>query len=123
MELYGQIQRRLAAHRRQQRVRPLAADDRRQGFFGEGFDIGAVGEARIGHDGRRIAVHQHDLVALLAQGLACLRAGIVELARLPDHDRTRANQQNLRNVVPPGHFHSLLKRFTYWTTFRAVWLP
>jgi len=44
---------------------------------------------------RRIRIDQDDLVALRAQRLAGLRAGVVELARLADHDRAGADDQNL----------------------------
>ena len=50
--------------------------------------------AGIGHDRGRVRVDQHDLVALFAQGLAGLRAGVVELAGLPDDDRAGADEQN-----------------------------
>ena len=42
-------------------------------------------------------------VPLLAQGLARLRAGVVELAGLADHDRTRANDQNAVDIGALGH--------------------
>ena len=116
LELHGQVQRRLAAHGGQERVGALAADDGGQGFFGEGFDVGPVGEPGIGHDGGGVAVDQHHLVAFLTQGLAGLGAGIIELAGLSDDDGARPDQQNLRNVVAPRHEESLLKRFTHLTT-------
>src|SRR5204863_6679090 len=43
------------------------------------------------------------LITFLAQSLAGLDAGIVELAALPDHDRARANQQNFLELVVPRH--------------------
>jgi hypothetical protein len=54
--------------------------------------VGAIGELRIGHDRGRIRVHEDDLVAFLAQRLAGLHAGIIELAALPDHDRAGADE-------------------------------
>ena len=57
----------------------------------------------IGHDRGRIGVDQHDLVAQPAQGLAGLRAGVVELAGLTDHDRPGADDHHLLNVVAFGH--------------------
>ena len=66
--------------------------------FGDGLpayrlDIGGIRHVRIGHDRRRIGIHQDDPVAFLAQGLACLRAGIVELTGLADDDRAGADDQ------------------------------
>ena len=57
----------------------------------ERFDVGDVGGPRVGHDGGRVGVDQHDLVSQLPQGLAGLGAGIVELTGLSDDNRTGAN--------------------------------
>src|SRR5262249_61215489 len=54
-----------------------------------------MGELGVGHDGRRVRVHEHDLVALRDQYLAGLRPRVVELGRLPDHDRAGADQEDL----------------------------
>ena len=69
----------------------------------ERLDVGAVGQVGVGHDGGRVRVHQHNLVALLLEGLAGLRAGVVELRRLADDDRPRADHQNLLNVISAWH--------------------
>jgi hypothetical protein len=53
---------------------------------------------RVGHDRCRIRVHEDDPVALFAQRLARLRAGVVELARLPDDDRASADDENRLDV-------------------------
>src|SRR5205814_6247187 len=68
------------------------------------FDVSAIGELGIGHDRGRIRIHEDDVVAFFAQRLASLDAGIIELAALPDDDRTRANQQNLVEIVVPRHW-------------------
>jgi hypothetical protein len=44
--------------------------------------------------GRRVAVDQDDAVALLAQRLAGLGAGVVELAGLADDDRAGADDED-----------------------------
>jgi large subunit ribosomal protein L20 len=62
-----------------------------------------VGELRVGHDRRRVRVDEHDLVALLAERLGALRAGVVELAGLADDDRARADEQDLLDVVAARH--------------------
>ncbi|MNQ47523.1 hypothetical protein D3C85_613680 [compost metagenome] len=92
------VQRSLAAHRRQDRVRTLLGDDTLDDRPGDRLDVGDVGHFRVRHDGRRIAVDQDDFVALFAQGLARLRAGIIEFAGLADHDRASANNQNTFNI-------------------------
>jgi hypothetical protein len=45
----------------------------------------------------------NDLVPLLPQGLAGLRARIVELARLADDDRSRADDEDAVDVLTAGH--------------------
>ncbi len=91
-----QVERRLAAERRQQRVRALLLDDSRHRLRAQRLDVGAIGEFGIGHDRRRVGVHEHDLVAVLEQHLARLDPRVVELRGLPDHDGPRADQQDLR---------------------------
>ena len=93
-ELDGKIERRLPAYRRQQGVGLLARDDGFEIFPGKRLDVSAVGKLRVGHDGGRIGIHQHHLVALGLQGLAGLRAGIVKLAPLADDDRAGTNDQD-----------------------------
>ncbi len=113
-----EVDRGLSAHRRQDRVGLLALQDLAQAFDRERLDVGAVftvrgarrigQEIRIGHDRRRIRVHQDDAIALGRQRLHRLRARVVELACLPDHDRTRAENQNAldariaRHAKPPA---------------------
>ena len=91
-ELRGEVERRLAAHRRQERVGPLALEHAEHAFEVERLEVRAVGEARVGHDRRRVRVDDDRAEAVLAQHLERLRARVVELARLPDHDRAAADQ-------------------------------
>ena len=67
------------------------------------LDVGRGRELRVGHDRRRVGVHEHDLVALLGEHLARLRARVVELGRLADHDRPRAEDHDPLEVVAAGH--------------------
>ena len=99
----GEVQRGLAAERRQQRVGALVLDDLRDGPGQQRLDVRRVGELRVGHDRRRVGVDEDDLVALLAQDLAGLHAGVVELGGLADDDRARAEDQDLVEVVPTRH--------------------
>ena len=105
---FGQLDRKvqagLSADRREQRVGPLFADDLlRRYSTAERLDVGAVGQLRIGHDGRRIGIDQHDFVAIGAQRLGGLRAGIIELAGLADDDRAGADDQDAVKVVAARH--------------------
>ncbi len=104
-----QIERSLSAHGRQhgetraRRHFPLDADNLFQIFKRERFDVGAVGNLRVGHDGRRIGVGQHHLIALRLERLASLRARVVKLRRLPDDDGPGAENQDFRDVSAFGH--------------------
>ena len=76
----------------------FAHDDFFHCFGRDRFDISAVGELRVGHNGGRVGVHQDDTVALFLEGFAGLRAGIIEFARLADDDRAGADDQDGVNV-------------------------
>ena len=97
------VKRGLPAHGRQQRIGALLLDDLLDHLPGNRLDVGDIGHVRIGHDRRRIAVDEDDLVALLAQRLAGLRTGIVEFARLPDDDGTGADDEDAVEVSALGH--------------------
>ena len=99
----ARFERGLAADGRQHRVGPLALDDGRQHFRRERLDVGAIGQLRVGHDRRRVAVDEDHLEALGAQRLARLAAGIVELARLADDDRAGADDQHALEVSAARH--------------------
>ncbi|WP_297095806.1 hypothetical protein [Thermomonas sp.] len=75
------IQRGLPTHGRQQRVGPFLGDDLLDRLPVDRFDVDRVGHVRVGHDRGRVAADQHHLVAPVAQRLARLCAGIVELGR------------------------------------------
>ena len=59
------------------------------------FHVGVVGELRVGHDRRRVGVHQRYPQALVFEYAARLGAGVVELASLADHDRAGADDQDV----------------------------
>ena len=102
------VQRRLAARASgSTRVGPLELEDTRDGVGGDRLDVGARRELRVGHDRGGVRVHQHHLDAFLAQRLAGLRARVVELAALADHDRAGADQEHLvqRRVLRHGGLH------------------
>ena len=107
------VQRRLAAERGKQNEFTLRAeafhflflahDDFLDAFRRDRFDVSAVSELRVGHDGGRIGVDEDDAVAFLAEGLAGLRAGVIEFARLADDDRAGADDEDGMNVGAFGH--------------------
>ena len=102
-QLDGGIQTGLAAQRGQQRIRALLLDHALDKFGGDGLDIGTVGQARVGHDGRRVGVDQDDLKAILLEHLAGLGAGVVELAGLANNDGARTNNEDALDVSTFRH--------------------
>ena len=100
-QLDREVERRLAAQRRQQRVGPLALEHVGDAVEVERLEVGAVGEAGVGHDRGRVRVDDDRAEAVLAQHLQRLAARVVELAGLPDHDRPGADQADRLDVSPP----------------------
>src|SRR6185312_6624096 len=86
-----------------QRIRFFLLDDLRDRAPVDRLDVDAIGHFGIGHDRGRVRIHKHHAITLLAQRLARLRAGIVELAGLADHDRPRADDQDGVEVAAAGH--------------------
>ena len=102
----GKIQRGLSAYGREQRVGPFLRDDFFQILAAERLDVSAVGQFRIGHDGGRIGIDEDHFVAIGAQRLRGLRAGIIELAGLADDDGAGADDQDAVEVVSARHGYS-----------------
>jgi hypothetical protein len=103
VQLDGEVQRRLPAQRRQERLGPLALDHLRDRLDVERLEIRRVGPLGVGHDRGRIRVDEHDSVALVPENPAGLSPGVVELARLPDPDRARADDQDRAKVFALRH--------------------
>ena len=103
------VQRGLPAHGRQQRVGPFLGDDLLDRLPVDRFDVDRVRHVRVGHDRGRVAVDQHHPVALVAQRLARLCAGIVEFAGLADHDRAGADDQDGLDVGALRHLSGPLR--------------
>ena len=97
------IQRSLSAHGRQKRIRAFLGDDFFNDFDRDGFNIGGIGQPRIGHDGGRVGIHQNDAIALSPQRLAGLRARIIEFAGLADDDRPGADDHDGFDVSALRH--------------------
>ncbi len=107
-ERHGGVERGLAAEGGQQRVGLFADDDLLDDLGRDRLDVGAVGELRVGHDRGRVGVDQDDAVALLAQGLAGLDAGVIEFAGLADDDGAGADEEDGFEVGAFGHGAALL---------------
>ncbi len=107
---HGGIQGRLAAQCRQEGVRFFLCHDHLHDGRGNGFDVGAIGKLRIGHDRGRVAVHEDDLVSLLPERLAGLDTGVVEFAGLANDDGTRADDEDRLDVGAAWHAVRIRKR-------------
>ena len=105
-QLDGGIEARLATQGGQQGIGVLALDDLLNELRRDGLHVGAVGEARVRHDGRGIRVDQHDLVSVFFEYLTGLSTRVVELACLANHDRSGSNNQNPLNIGTLGHASS-----------------
>jgi hypothetical protein len=103
VELDGQVERGLPAHRREQRIGPLLLDDPLQRVGGERLDVGPIGQLGIGHDGGGIAVHQHHFQALALERLDRLGPRIIELAGLADDNRSGSDHEYTVDVSPLWH--------------------
>ena len=103
---YGSVQPGLSAQGGQQGVGAFFFDDLGHGLWGDRFDVGAIGRFRVGHDGGRVGVDQHHLVALFSERLARLGTGVVELAGLADDDGAGADDQDFMDVRAFGHVRS-----------------
>src|SRR5918996_5651716 len=97
-----EVERGLPAECRQERVRPLAGEHRGDALEVERLDVRAVREAGVGHDRRGVGVDDDGAVAVLAQHLQRLAAGVVELASLADHDRPGTDYANRGDVTASG---------------------
>ncbi|CAB4622900.1 unannotated protein [freshwater metagenome] len=81
------VQRGLTTERRQNRIRSFLGDDRFDCRRRDRLNVRRIREIGIGHDGRRIRIDENDADSLFAKHAAGLSARIVELGRLPNHDR------------------------------------
>ena len=114
----GEVEPGLSAQRRQYPVRALGLYDALQHGDGERLDVDDVRYVLVGHDGGGVRVDEHGRDALLAEGLARLRACVVELGGLPDDDRPGADDEDLGGAV--GH-HTISSRSVSEATSKSGW--
>src|SRR5699024_10074153 len=80
----------------------------------DGFDVGGVGELRVGHDRGRVGVDEDDPQALLLQHAAGLGARVVELRGLADDDGAGADDENTGEIGTTWHQASLRNESSKW---------
>ena len=105
-QLHGQIQSRLAADTGDDGVGALIADDFGHIFQRQRLHVHLVRNRRVGHDGSRIGIHQHDLIPLLLQRQTGLRAGVVKFGSLSDDNGAGANNHDFFQVGTLCHIVS-----------------
>mmetsp|Transcript_18365 Transcript_18365/g.28644 ORF Transcript_18365/g.28644 Transcript_18365/m.28644 type:complete len:839 (-) Transcript_18365:393-2909(-) len=103
LQVHAAVQRRLAAHGDHDALRPLPLEHLLHELRRDGQEVHLVRLVQrlvvdVRLHGGDVRVHEHHLLALLLQGLDGLRARVVELARLPDAQAPRAQQQHLLHV-------------------------
>lgn len=91
-EFGGDVEPGLAAESGDDAVGLLDPDDFRDRLGRDRLDVHPVCGLGVGHDRRRVRVHQDDASALLLKGAARLCPGVVELGRLSDLDRSAADE-------------------------------
>ena len=111
VELHRERQARLAAETGEETVGLFLFNNALDGGQRERLEINFVREGLVGHDGRGVGVDEHDVHARVVQHAARLRAGIVKLRRLTDHDRAGADDHDFADAginrhgahLPSGH--------------------
>ena len=88
VQRHRSVERGLSAEGRKQRIRAFFRDDPFNDIRGDRFDVGGVGEFGVGHDRCGVRIHEDHAESLCAQNATGLSAGVIEFARLSDHDRT-----------------------------------
>ena len=103
IQIQRTVERGLTAHGRQQHIGLFFFDDGSDSFPGDRLDVSRVRRFRVGHDGRRIRVHQDNADALFTQRLTRLCAGIVKLTSLTDDDGAGTDDQYTVYVLSFRH--------------------
>ena len=104
MEGHRRVQRCLATECGQQGVWPLFRDDHLDELRGNGLDVGRISELRIGHDRRRVGVDQDHSEAFIPEHSTSLGTGVVELASLPNDNRSGSNDEDRFDVMTSRHY-------------------
>ena len=98
--LQGQrrVQRRLPAHRREQRVWLFNRNNFFDNFRRDRLDIGRIRHARVCHNCSRVRVHENDAITFIPKRLTGLHARIIKLTGLADNDRSSPDDKDGRNI-------------------------
>ena len=103
LQLHGKVQACLSANAGQYGVWTLIPYDFCDVFQSQRLHIHLICDRGVGHDGGRVGVAQHHLIALLLQSQTSLCTGIVKLCRLTNNDGTGTDHQHLFDVRSLRH--------------------
>ena len=106
LKLHCKVQSCLPADAGDNGIRPFIAQNFGYIVKCQRLHVNLIGNRGIRHDGSGIGVDQHNLVALFFERQAGLRARIVELRRLADHNRAGPDDQHFFNVRSLCHILS-----------------
>ena len=99
LELHGEVQARLSAQGGQDGIGLLHLQHAAHGWDGQRLNVDLIRNVFIRHDRGGVGVNKHNLHALLMQGAAGLRAGIVKLRRLADDDGAGTDDKDFFNAL------------------------
>ncbi len=98
-QLDAAVERRLPPERDEDPVGPLLGEDRGDELGREGLEVHPAETRRVGLERGDVRVDDDGVDALLFEGLEALATGVVELAGLPDLERTAPEEQHLARQV------------------------
>ena len=98
LQLHCQIQTRLASNPGDYGVRTFISQNLGNIVQRQGFHVYFVRNHCICHDRCGVGIDENDFITLLTQCEAGLRAGVIELSRLPDDDWTGTNDQYFLDI-------------------------
>ena len=93
----------MAAKIGKQRIRTLFCNNLFQTLYVQGLNISNICCLRIGHDGSRVGINQHNFITEISQSLAGLSSGIVKLTGLTNDNRAGPNNKYLMNIRSLWH--------------------
>ena len=93
-QVHRHVERGLAAEAGKETLGSLPGDDRLDRVDRERLEVDRVRDLGVGHDRGRVRVDEDRADSLGPERTARLRAGVVELGRLPDDHRPRADDQH-----------------------------
>ena len=119
-EHHGKRQPCLSAKPGKQSVRSLLFNNSAKRLRRQRFKVDGIGQLFVRHNGSRIGIDQNSLNPLLLQDATGLGAGIIKLRRLPDHNRSRADNENLPNILIPGHEYPPINNYALSIHFSQI---